>query len=368
MIPLFKVYVPEGTAAKLEPVLSSGYIAEGVEVKNFEKALQVYLCNENVLTTNSCTSSLQIALRLSNVKAGDEVFTTSMTCIATNAPIATLSAIPVWVDVDPSHGMISPETLLKSIEKHPDIKVLIYVCWGGDLGPLQEIDTICKACGIKLIVDAAQAFGGRTNEFILGDGTYGDYTCFSFQAIKHITVGDGGAIAFRTNDDILRATKLKWFGPDRDGFRTANGEIDWTADVPEIGFKMHMNNIAGCIGRAQMDDDINARLFKYLVNDLRLTKALQGTLERSWKGATAAWVSTFLGDNSIGLLDFLKEKEIHASKMHVNNDIYSGFHADSVDLPGVEKFMDRHICLPCGWWVSDDNIQYIVESVKEFYA
>ena len=369
MIPLFKVYVPDAASKQLGDVLQSGYIAEGANVKEFETCLKRYLLNENVLTTNACTSSLQIALRLSGVKAGDRVFTTSMTCIATNAPIETLSAVPVWVDVNPNHGMIAPEALFNRVAQYPDVKVLIYVCWGGDLGQLPEIDAICKANDIKLIVDAAQAFGVRTKKAILGDSTYGDYTCFSFQAIKHVTVGDGGAIAFKNGDDMARATRLKWFGLDRDGFRTVNGEIDWEADVPEIGFKMHMNNIAGCIGSAQMNDDnLSARLAKYVVNDVKLTRALKGTLKRSWKGATSAWVATFLGDNPIGLLDFLREKGVHTSQMHVNNDVYSGFRADPVDLPGVKVFMDRHICLPCGWWISDEDIVYMAECVKEFYA
>ena len=369
-IDLFKVYMPESAAAKLAPVLSSGYVAEGVEVKNFEKKLREYLRNENILTTNSCTSSLQIALRLAGVKAGDEVLTTSMTCIATNSPIVTLGAKPVWIDVDPKHGMISPEALVRTIEAHPEAKAVIYVCWGGDLGPLPQIDAICKKYGIKLIVDAAQAFGVRYNQgqAILGDNTHGDYICFSFQAIKHITTGDGGALACRAKEDFNRAIKLKWFGPDRDGFRTANGELDWAADVPEIGFKMHMNNIAGCIGCAQMDDNITPRLFRYLLNDIKLAKALDGILERSWGGPTAAWVSTFLCDDPSGLLDFLRKKDIHASQMHVNNDVYSGFHADPVDLPGVRGFMAHHICLPCGWWVSSEDTQYIAKSVKEFYG
>lgn len=369
MINLFKVHVPEAAADQLKAVLASGYIAEGVNVKEFETHLKQFLCNENILTTNSCTSSIQIALRLANVKAGDRVFTTAMTCLATNAPIETLSAVPVWVDVDSIHGMISPEALIRSIEKYPDIKVLIYVCWGGDLGPLPEISAICKKNGIYLIIDAAQAFGVRdTMTGTLGNGVYGQAVCFSFQAIKHVTTSDGGAIALRNSADVARGTKLKWFGLDRDGFRTPTGEIDWKADVPEIGFKMHMNNIAGCIGSAQMKDNLNTRLFKYIVNDIRLTEKLQGILKRSWQGPTAAWVSTFLCNDPIGLLNFLKEKGIHTSQMHVNNNVYSGFHADPVDLPGVDEFMKHHLCLPCGWWVSDDDIQYIVKCVKEFYA
>jgi len=369
-IPLFRVYMPEGTAAKLDPVLRSGYIAEGENVKEFEKKLRAYLYNENILTVNACTSGLQIALRLAGVKAGDEVLTTSMTCLATNAPIETLGAKAVWVDVNPKHGMISPEALVNTIKAHPEAKAVIYVCWGGDLGPLPQIDAICKKYNIKLVVDGAQAFGVRYNfgQTLLGDGTHGDIVCFSFQAIKQLTTADGGAMAFRYKEDFEHAYKLKWFGLDRDGFRTPNGEIDWKADVPEIGFKMHMNNIAGCIGCAQMDDNINARLFKYLENDLVLTEALEGTLERSWRGPTAAWVSTFLCDDPLGLLEFLREKGIHSSQMHVNNDVYSGFHADPVDLPGVKEFMARHICLPCGWWISEEDMKYMVECVKEFYA
>lgn len=370
MIDLFRVYMPPGAADKVKEIMYSGYIAEGVNVKEFENKLRAYLHNENILTTNSCTSSIQIALRLANVQAGDEVLSTPQTCLASNAPIMTLGAKPVWVDVDPKHGMISPESLVNTIKAHPEAKAVIYVCWGGDLGPLQQIDAICKEHNIKLIVDAAQAFGLRYNsgQTFLGDGTHGNIIGFSFQAIKTLTTGDGGAMAFRCKEDLNHAYKLKWFGLDRDGFRTPNGEIDWKADVPEIGFKMHMNNIAGCIGCAQMDDNIDARLFKYLVNDLMLTEALEGVLERSWRGPTAAWVSTFLCDDPVGLLEFLREKGIHSSQLHVNNDVYSGFHADPVDLPGVKEFMKRHICLPCGWWVSDENIKYMVECVKGFYA
>jgi len=369
-VDLFKVHIPEGVHKELADVLYSGYIAEGENVKEFERRLQAYVSNKNVLTTNACTSSLQIALRLAGIKAGDRVFTTSMTCIASNAPITTLSAIPVWVDVDPNHGMISPTTLLARIAEYPDVKTLLYVCWGGDLGPLPEIDTICKRHGIKLIVDAAQAFGTRsaTHNSILGDCQHGDYVCFSFQAIKNLTTGDGGAIAFRSEDDCKRATKLKWFGLDRDGFRTPNGEIDWRADVPEIGFKMHMNNIAGCIGCAQMNDNITRRLLKYVYNDIKLTLALPKQLIRSWSGPTAAWVATFLCDNPVELIDFLRSKDIHASQMHVNNDVYSGFGAEMQELPGVKAFMARHICLPCGWWVTAENIEYIVNIVNEFYA
>jgi dTDP-4-amino-4,6-dideoxygalactose transaminase len=244
--------------------------------------------------------------------------------------------------------------------------------WGGDLGPLQEIEEVCKEYNIPLIVDAAQGFGVRYNmgQRILGDGVHGDMVCFSFQAIKHLTTGDGGAIAFRDADLCKKGAILKWFGIDREGFRTPSGEINWESDIPEIGYKFHMNNIAGAIGVAQMKDNLTARLNTYLYNDLMIQDALKDIIVRSWEGPTAAWVSTFLVNSPGEMIDFLKKKGIHSSQMHINNDIYTGFKGAlrSTDLNGVREFMNTHLCLPCGWWLTSAQVQHIIDSIKEYYA
>jgi len=380
-IPLFKVQMPNGVPERLEKVLSSGYIAEGENVRNFENLLKKFLKNENIITTNSCTSALHLALKLCGVGAQDYVFSTPMTCVATNVSVQNLGAKCVWIDSDSINGMMSPEKLKETLEfyvksNYPMPKAVIYVCWGGDTGPLSKINSICRQYKIRLIIDAAQAFGaGSQSPAILGSGVQGDFVCFSFQAIKHVTTGDGGALACRYPEDCKRAFRLKWFGIDRDGFRTPNGEIDWDADISEIGFKFHMNNIAGCIGEAQLEDpNFETRLNTYQKNAVRLEKLLETDLpahiiERSWKGSTAAWVATFNTFRPIQLLNYLKTKGIHASQMHVNNDIYSGFTGamPSDLLKGVKTFMATHICLPCGPWVSNEDLQYIVDCIKEFY-
>jgi len=377
-VDLFKVYMPKSVDKKMIDVLHSGYIAEGEQVRLFESRLQNFFNNKNIITTNSCTSALHLSLKIAGVGFGDYVLVTPQTCVATCVSIANLGAIPVWVDVDPRHGMITKETLLDAISNIKDInkiKAVLYVLWGGDLGPISEIDKTCKDFKMPLIVDAAQGFGVRYNSGhnILGDGLHGDMVCFSFQAIKHITCSDGGAIAFRDQDLCKRGFKLKWFGIDRDGFRTPTGEINWQSDIPEIGFKFHMNNIAGVIGAEQMgetSDNLIRRLNSYILNDLILQESLEDIIKRSWVGPTAAWVSTFLVSNPLDLLVFLKEKGIHTSQMHINNDIYSGFKGviKHNSLPGVKEFMDTHLCFPCGWWVAPDQLQYIIDSVREYYG
>lgn len=381
MIPLFKVYMPPTIDAEMSKVLHSGYVAEGDYVRLFERRMQKLMFNEKVLTTNSCTSALHLALKLSDVGVGDAVITTSMTCLATNVSITNMSAIPIWADVDPLHGMLTPETLERALKyagatlPGSKVKAVIHVCWGGDLGPIEEVYAVCKKYDVKLIIDAAQAFGARYNlgQNVLGDGTCGDFVCFSFQAIKHITTGDGGAIAFADENDFKRAFKLKWFGIDREGFRTPSGEINWTSDVPEVGYKFHMNNIAGVIGAEQLNpaNDFQTRLNTYFLNDVILRDALEENtpLVRTWRKGTAAWVSTFWAPDPIELLGHLKTKDIHASQMHVNNDVYTGFkgaHA-SCELVGVKEFMAHHICIPCGWWLSEEDGDNLIESIMEFY-
>ena len=377
-IPLFKVYMPPTIDKVMSEVLASGYIAEGKYVRNFEKELMKYMNNENLVCTNSCTHAIHLALKLAGVEPGDTVLTTPMTCIASSVSITNIGARPVWVDVDPKHGMITSETLANAIHNLPGSvspkipKVVLYVCWGGDLGPLPEVAEFCKSRDLTLIVDAAQAFGigyeWLDEQYILGDGGHGDYVCFSFQAIKHLTTGDGGALCV-PESEYKRAFNIKWFGIDREGFRTPSGEIDWNSDVPEIGFKFHMNNIAGCIGQEQMrDPGFQERMFKYVDNDGKLSgrEGLWEILDRSWLGDTSSWVATFSVPNPIRLQNKLLEKGIHASQMHSPIDIYSGFRGISVgDRPGVKGFMDKHLCLPCGWWVTDSELDYIVDSVKE---
>lgn len=366
MIPLFKVYMPKDASARVNKVLYSGHIAEGVQVRAFEQELQNFLGTDNIIAVNSCTSALYLALSLFE---GADVLTTAITCIATNSPIVQVGANPRWVDVDPIHGMISPETLLESAFPCFDVRALIYVCWGGDIGPLQEVSEICKQYKIPLIVDAAQAFGAIPLDIA-------DVVCYSFQAIKHLTTGDGGALQFKDPALKERAQRLKWFGIDRNNFRTAVGEIDWKSDIPEVGFKFHMNDIAGAIGRSQLQDStLSERLEKYQLNDMLLSNLLQHTeLERSWNGPSASWVSTFHCEDPLNLLEYLRLYGIHASQMHMRNDIYSGFFSatpastgDDNALPGTRSFSETHISLPCGWWLTKKDIETIVSVIEEFY-
>ena len=128
MIPLFKVHMPESVLAPVNQTLMSGYIGEGPKVVEFESRLSDHLAAPYVLTTNNCTSSIQLALRLAGVGPGDEVITTPMTCTATNEPILAAGAEIVWADVEPRTGNIDSASIVDKIT--PRTKAIIVVHWG----------------------------------------------------------------------------------------------------------------------------------------------------------------------------------------------------------------------------------------------
>jgi dTDP-4-amino-4,6-dideoxygalactose transaminase len=207
---LFKVPIENKDAIlrEISDTLSSGFLNEGIKVKQFSRLLCDFFGNEKVVLVNSCTSALTLALKLSGVKSGAEVITSSQTCIATNTSIIANNGKIVWADIGSSIGTLD----IKSVEKNitPLTAAVMCVAWAGMSPFINELRNICDKHNIKLIIDAAQAFGCRYDG--LDMSRFADFTCYSFQAIKHLSTGDGGALVCKKDDDFQRAKKLKWFG------------------------------------------------------------------------------------------------------------------------------------------------------------
>jgi len=368
--PIFKVHVDvDGALENLKHVLSSGFLNEGEYVTQFTEFLNDYLDHKNVVLLNSCTSALTLALKLSGVSAGDEVITPSMTCVASNTPISNLGAKPIWCDIDYRTGNIDPSKVEALITEKT--KALICVNWAGVPCDLEMLQTICNKHSIKLIQDAAHSFGAKYNEESICH--YADYTCYSFQAIKHITTGDGGALVCKSEYDFERAKKLKWFGIDREATKDEKGEWKgqrWEVGIAEAGYKFHMNNISAAIGLSQIPhiDNIlqahinNAKLYSELFKDNLSIKPLE-VLENT---TPTYWVYTVVLDESINrndVLEKLNNQKIAAGIVHIPCDGYECFSESSTELPNTKYFYDHQISLPCGWWLSEKDIIFITNTL-----
>lgn len=367
MIPLFRVNMPAGVDQPLLDTLHSGYVTEGPKVKEFEKRLGQIIGNDKIAAVNSGTSALTLALRLAGVGPGNEVITTPMTCSATNLPILNAYAVPVWADVDYRTGNIDPASIESLITERT--KAIMIVDWGGLPCDLHAIMKIARKHGLRVIEDAAHAFGAKFDgKFI---GSIADFTCFSFQAIKHITTIDGGAIACLDQKDYERAKRLRWFGIDRES-PAKDTRID--LDIEEAGYKFHMNDVAATIGLVGLET-INKIIKRRQQIAIRYAAELPMIYDRppvptSWVESAfwlytitmpAQWVNDFK--------TFMIDRGIAVSKVHRRNDTYSVFKKWSGQkLHGLDRFYDSMMCIPIHEQMTDDEVKTVIDAANGFAA
>lgn len=362
MTPLFKVFMPQSVMGALEETLFSGYIAEGEKVAQLTKLVSDYIGNPRTVLVNSCTTALTMAYRLSGVEPGDEVITTPLTCVASNQPILAFGAVPVWVDVDPKTGMIDPLDIEHLITERTKAVVVLHK--EGDPARMDEILAIAKKHDIKVIEDAAHAFGSKYKGVRIGN--HGDFVCVSFQAIKHITTGDGGALVCKNEEDYIRARKIKWFGIDRENRGPGN---TWEQDIRHWGYKGNMNDIAATIGVEQIKH-LDEIIGKFNRNGLLYSELLEGTpgvklVERNPNNFSTFWAYCLLTEDREGLVKKLNEAGVDAGQIHPRNDVYSIFSASKRELPHVNYFSERELSLPCGWWVAEEELRRICDIIRE---
>lgn len=354
MIPLFKVRMSEKAPELVGQVLLSGYIGEGEKVKEFEAALGKVLNSPSIpLALNSCTSAIALALHLLDVGPGDEVITTPITCTATNSPIITCGATVVFADVDRETGNICPKSVEQLMSQAT--KAVIAVDW---TGRSCDYDALLKL-GVPIIQDAAHG------PFVFDGRSTGDMICLSFQAIKHMTTGDGGALIFNmgTRNAAIRnrARLLRWYGLDRE----SRADFRCSQNLKEIGYKFHMNDINAQIGLANLPQ---------LLSDLKAhnnnayymhCKIVNQYIELApFDPNSAYWVFPIRTHRREELAAYLESHGIASSQVHAANNKHDAFPESS----GINTLLFDHtqLNIPCGWWVDRVECNYIINVLNEW--
>ena len=368
-IPLFRVAMSTGAAAAAAEVLASGYIGQGPRVEVFEQRLQERLGTPHVATVNSGTSALHLALHLAarDGDGGGEVVTTPLTCTATNWPILANGLSLRWADVDPATCNIDVEDVARKIT--PATTAVMVVHWGGypvDLDGLNRVlDDAEKANGRRPVVieDCAHAWGATYKGKPVG--SHGNYAAFSFQAIKHLTAGDGGALSLPDQDSYARAKLLRWYGIDRESERA---DFRCEADIAEWGYKFHMNDINASIGLANLDI-VDTVVSRHRSNAAYFDKALDNVdgvelLERNDDRESSFWLYTMMVDRRDDFMRKLAGAGIAVSRVHERNDLHTCVAQYRSSLPNLEHVVSRMICIPVGWWVTEEGRGRIVDTIQ----
>lgn len=359
----YHTYISKKSIKKTIEVLESGWISEGKLVKEFENKLRQSLGIINPVAVNSGTSALHLALAVAGIKKGDEVILPAQTFVATGLAILMQGATPIFVDIQCKTGNIDIHSIGRKITQ--ETKAIIPVHWGGYPCDMEEINGIARKKGLVVIEDAAHALGATYKGKPIG--SISRFTAFSFQAIKHLTTGDGGALCCLNNDDYCKSRIRRWFGIDRLKSKPSIlGERKY--DIAELGYKYHLNDLAAAVGLGNLEDFCNnlRRRRKIAARYREELSNIPGLELLDYKNdcESAYWLFTMLVKRRKDFILSLKEKGIPASVVHMRIDRNSIFGGITPDLPGQEKFNKMQVSIPVHNGLSDDDVDLIIKTIR----
>lgn len=359
----------------LEPVnrvLMSGYVGQGPKVEEFERVLSDYLGNPHVNTTNSGTSALHLGIHVlknnwewSQHNKPDVVLTTPLTCTATNFPIVANGYKIRWVDVDPKTCNVDLLDLRRKLT--PEVAGIMLVHWGGYPVDLDEVKDIVGKWDHRgrrpwVLEDCAHALGATYKGKLIGN--HGNLCAYSFQAIKHLTTCDGGMLVCPDDYFHRKAKLLRWYGLDR----TSSADFRCEQNIIEWGYKFHMNDLAAVIGLNNFPH-FHGLLKRHRenANYLREHLSVNGItlMENKDDRESADWIFTILVEKRDDFMRHMKECGIGVSRVHDRNDKHNCLNEFRSQLPSTDYVCSRVCCLPCGWWVTDEDRQYIVDCIRK---
>lgn len=232
-------------AGEIERVLRSGQYGHGPESEQFERELAAFLGVPDVVTVASGTAALHIALLTAGIGDGDEVIVPSFTFGATVQAIVACGARPRFIEVSPDTLCSTPEDIAAAITART--RAVVPVLYGGRAIDLTGIRPVLDRHGIAVIEDAAHAFGSRCGQQRVG--ATGALTCFSFDPIKNLTCGEGGALVPREPSEAARARLIRALGIAQSAQQRTK-VVSYAIECP--GMRAHLPAMNAAIGRVQL--------------------------------------------------------------------------------------------------------------------
>ncbi len=374
-------------------VLKSGWITTGPTTKKFEKEIASYCGTERVACLNSATAALELCLRILNIGCGDEVITTAYTYTASASVIDHVGAKIIMIDnakdsyemdynqleaaitsrtkaiipVDIAGVMCDYDRIIDILEKKKHLFV-----WNND---------IHKAIGrVPIVADAAHSFGATYHGRL--SGTVADFTCFSFHAVKNLTTAEGGACTWRNipnieNDDLYKRFMLmSLHGQTKDALSKMKLG-GWEFDIECTGYKYNMTDIMAAIGLAQLEryPQLLKRRKEITERYNSLLKNIDALAIQHFKDDSISSMHLYLlRINGISAAQrdklFFKMAEkgiaclVHYKPLPMMT-AYKKMGFDIQDYPNTYAQYQNEISLPLHTLLSDDDVKYVVDSLKE---
>lgn len=372
-------YLEEEKQAVIQAMEDAEPLTQGRYIKEFEKKFAEYIGMPYCYGVCNATAALELAAQLCQFKAGDEVIIPSHTFTSSAYPFAKKGARIVWADVDLKTRVMTADTLKKKISEKTKAVVVAHLY--GYMADMTGIMDIAKKHKLLVIEDAAQSLGteldGRKS------GSFGDFGVFSFHSHKNITtLGEGGILAVRDEKIAKIIPMLRHNGHcdfpfvRQDYWIPAMGNVD----LPELnGQALWPNNY--CIGEVEcalgikllrridaINDEKRKRAIRF-IDELKAFPELEFHRVDSSRHNYHLLAARFTtGERDEFIRRMLHEKGIKCVVQYFPLNRYSlyqkaGF--GNADCPNADLFFDTMVSFPFHHWLSDSDIQYVLNSTKE---
>lgn len=364
-IKLSSAYFGKEEAESVAKVLQTQVVNMGSEVKQFEEELHKFFGRResDVTCVHSCTAALQLSIQACGIRDGDEVLVPTFTFVSTFQAVRANGAIPIPCDVNPNDGFID----LNDAEARltGKTKAIIPVLFAGCSSKIDKVYEFAQAHNLKIIEDAAHCFGDEN--IAKRDGIL----CFSFDPIKNISCGDGGCI-LTVQKDIAGCLKdMRLLGVIGDTGRRFQGKRSWNSDVKELGWRLHMNNIAAAIGRAQLAKfpeikKLRQRNANLYIQHLAEISGIQLFPINAKTAVPHIFPIIVKNGRRDKLQEYLANSEIETGIQYKPNHLLSYFNK-GYSLPNAEKLYSEILSLPVHPLVSEENMEYIIGKIRDFF-
>lgn len=354
--------------ASIENVLNKEYLGMGSEVGKFESELKQYIgTSGDVICVSSGTAALHLAIQSKDIGLGDEVLFPSITYVASPQAISATGANPVPVDININSGFIDLVDAKKRLTKNT--KAIMPVHYASDSRSIHEVYTFARENNLHVIEDAAHSFGSEVDGQKVG--SFGDMICFSFDGIKNITCGEGGAVISMKRDCSEKIKNARLLGVEGDTEKRLDGKRSWNFDVKKQGWRYHMSNLMAAVGREQLK---KADMFfakkqilvdEYLdkLKDSEKIKILDLDYKNNFSHIFVVRVKNGLRDD---LKKFLSKNKIQTG-LHYAPCHRLSLYESKYKLINADRFASEALTLPLHFDLEKEDVAFISEKINTFF-
>ncbi|RCK33579.1 DegT/DnrJ/EryC1/StrS family aminotransferase [Thalassospira xiamenensis] len=384
--PYSKQSITSDDISAVNRVLAAPFLTQGPEIRKFEIAFERVTGARNAVAVSNGTAALHLAYVAAGVSRSKGLICPPVTFLATAAAAKLLCAPVAFSDVDPITGLMTPETLRAAFEKVSfDIAAVTCVHLGGRMCDLSGLKEVCDEYGALLIEDACHAPGakhtlrdGRT--VAAGSCEIADYAAFSFHPVKHIAMGEGGAVCCKRPEDFSRLSTLRNHGIDRSKETLPiDQEVGpWSYVNTEIGWNYRLTDIQAALGSSQLmrfKSSLDRRRMLSRIYDQSLsaidhvTPAMQpdNPSEHSWHLYAVALDFACIGKSRSEVMEDLAVKGIGTQVHYIplyRHPTYAACGRSS-DFPGAEQYYQNTLSIPLYPGLMPDDIDLISHALAE---